>query len=495
MAGCASVTTADAHSVITNDPDAPVTRNPFEIHTKEWVMFNELPKEEQARLYQALLDSVNKAHAKIIRSNNDITVRGFLHNQLLWGRGRKRKFTEHIGDFKADRSITTLLTDNAAVTKVDSESTNRNIRHCFAIIIKDVLHMYRNYYLKDPNGERCLFHRITNSPIGHNHEHEKCRRLGLKLSELVKFKNIDKVNKTLLKTAVEYVMVEANKRVLHRGSAGIHKKLSEEGSYELQPTDITIILTEPGCDDQLLHRDLSFDMHQKTKIGDKLALYVMLVNIYNNRFVRVIGCTHGKGMRNIRTMHGAERAVDNIVLSPGDILAMHPFLIHSGGSNTSNEPSIALFTNVTTKDKAQTFKQTFDIVDGKLKRSVEKDGKFYVDFSSIRGAGLGLFTRAALKGGEKVYYGGDIFTGNKPPAFDTEKESYIMLKKDCYLRCDRTTSVGNKLAYYINHGATQKDRNGKLKIDKRNQTAHIEITKRVAPFDEILTCYGSDFWK
>mmetsp|Transcript_45092 Transcript_45092/g.75207 ORF Transcript_45092/g.75207 Transcript_45092/m.75207 type:complete len:268 (-) Transcript_45092:97-900(-) len=225
---------------------------------------------------------------------------------------------------------------------------------------------------------------------------------------------------------VKFVVGEANKKILKNPSTGMCKHKRPDGEYELQPTDITIILSEPGCEDQLLHRDFGRDMMGNFTQNSALSLYPLLLSIFNTRFVRVIDSTHNEEGRGTETI--SDKDAKLIALTPGDIFAMHPFLIHSGASNLSEDPSIALFTIVTTKDKARTMNQTFDIVDSKLDESVERDGKYYLDYSSVEGAGLGLYTRALLSDEDRVKFNGVLFKGIVPD-HDDSKEFYLELSE------------------------------------------------------------------
>eukprot|EP00466_Bigelowiella_natans_P009252 jgi/Bigna1/137252/aug1.38_g11960 len=237
--------------------------------------------------------------------------------------------------------------------------------------------------------------------------------------------------------------------MLKNPSTGSCKAKRPDGECELQPADVTITLSEPGCEEQLLHRDFGRDVMDNFTQNGALSLFPLLVSMSNTRHVRVIDSAHNEEGRKMEKV--TDKGAKLIALTPGDTLAMHPFLTRSGGSNLSKDPSTALFTIVTAKDKARTSTQTLDVVGARLDVSVERDGKHCIDHSSISGAGLGLHTRALLshKNNDKLGFRGTLFEGSVP-THDKSEEFCVKFSEGQRLHCTMRTSDQN-LASFCNH--------------------------------------------
>eukprot|EP00466_Bigelowiella_natans_P009253 jgi/Bigna1/75975/fgenesh1_pg.38_\ len=107
-----------------------------------------LPRDEQKKLDETLLNNTPSAHKKVMRNHCNVVRTGCLHKTTLGDKGRKRKTMEVNCDDKKDN-------DNA-------------IRDSIARTKTTVLKLHNDHCKKNPNGPKAPFHHTTNNASLHN---------------------------------------------------------------------------------------------------------------------------------------------------------------------------------------------------------------------------------------------------------------------------------------------------------------------------------------
>lgn len=115
---------------------------------------------------------------------------------------------------------------------------------------------------------------------------------------------------------------------------------------------------------------------------------------------------------------------------------------------------------------------------------------FEIRTSTIKGAGLGLFSSEIISTEDTIgYYTGEILTENQ--VYDPERPFSAYLLWVC--RTHIIVGEGPKANYtrYINHGS---EPNAFLVVSSRWKTARFEALRRIEPGEEIFFNYGEDYW-
>ena len=116
---------------------------------------------------------------------------------------------------------------------------------------------------------------------------------------------------------------------------------------------------------------------------------------------------------------------------------------------------------------------------------------FYVRNSTIRGAGLGLFSKVHIMIEETIgYYTGEIITWDELHAGRFSGSDYIMALTNKLL----IVGEGPKANYtrYINHSSNP---NAFLIVSTRWKTARFEAIREILPGQEVFFNYGEEYWE
>lgn len=119
----------------------------------------------------------------------------------------------------------------------------------------------------------------------------------------------------------------------------------------------------------------------------------------------------------------------------------------------------------------------------------EKD--FEIRTSSIKGAGLGLFTKVPIAAEDTIgYYTGEVI--GEQAFHDPERPFSAYVLWVC--RTHIIIGEGPKANYtrFINHSSTP---NAFLIVSTRWKTARFEALREIAPGEEIFFHYGEDYWE
>ncbi len=116
---------------------------------------------------------------------------------------------------------------------------------------------------------------------------------------------------------------------------------------------------------------------------------------------------------------------------------------------------------------------------------------FQVRNSTIRGAGLGLFSKVHIRIEETIgYYTGEIITFDELQAGRFSGSDYIMALTSKLL----IVGEGPRANYtrYINHSNSP---NAFLIISTRWKTARFEAIREIFPGQEVFFNYGEEYWE
>mmetsp|Transcript_45215 Transcript_45215/g.75403 ORF Transcript_45215/g.75403 Transcript_45215/m.75403 type:complete len:411 (+) Transcript_45215:125-1357(+) len=244
-----------------------------------------------------------------------------------------------------------------------------------------------------------FFERVTNSPVDSGIILPGDRYL-LSLDKFIDNfgGSAMEINKTGFIRDVKDVLTRASNHVTEKVRFIVKEKNRSTGEFEMIPTKHMVLLSEPMCPDQLLHRDFSSEIAKHTMFGNKASVYIMMLAL-TRRCIRVCEGSHLHSDSN-EEYEFDEECSDNVSkvigLHKGCVAVMHPHLVHSGASNLTSSISVCLLTYVVMKDKVDKIKESFDVVDQRLSDVIKENGPLYVGHSSIVES-TGLFARMELK--------------------------------------------------------------------------------------------------
>lgn len=246
-------------------------------------------------------------------------------------------------------------------------------------VLEDVVKLYKDMKEHPSDITKQYFERVTNSPIEPVMNIPVGCRYILSLERFQKIRGRLPVTKTkfeeniekLLKLVSDYTTANAKKMCTF--------KQANKVDYELIPIKHMILLSEPGCKEQLLHRDFSSDVLKHAVFANKQSLYILMYAL-TPRSIRCYDeshkeCDAHKDCKICNCQYDAEdKSCNPIGLLKGTAVVMHPWLVHSGGSNNSSSISVCLLCYVVLKDKADKVHERFEVVDQKLTECIAQHG-------------------------------------------------------------------------------------------------------------------------
>jgi uncharacterized protein len=116
---------------------------------------------------------------------------------------------------------------------------------------------------------------------------------------------------------------------------------------------------------------------------------------------------------------------------------------------------------------------------------------FDIQPSTIRGAGLGLFSRVTIRAGDTIgQYTGKVITDRQTYSPKYRDSLYVLwVCKDCNIVGEGPLANHTR---YINHAAKP---NARIVTSTRWKKARIEAIKRIPPGQEVFIDYGPDYWE
>ncbi len=119
-----------------------------------------------------------------------------------------------------------------------------------------------------------------------------------------------------------------------------------------------------------------------------------------------------------------------------------------------------------------------------------EDDRFCIKKSTIRAAGVGVFSKVRLGEGEIVgYYTGKMYTSRDAPL----KSLYLVyVSKDLYID-GKGADAG--FVSFIQHSGDKESQNASLRTSPRWGWARVETKRAIAPGEELFFNYGDEYWE
>mmetsp|Transcript_36759 Transcript_36759/g.58924 ORF Transcript_36759/g.58924 Transcript_36759/m.58924 type:complete len:318 (-) Transcript_36759:353-1306(-) len=278
------------------------------------------------------------------------------------------------------RSTKTLEHDGYSVFRMEFKKRKRGEDDAFiqtlAKITKILEYVDTLYKDQKENGNDITkqhFERVTNSPIEPVTNIPEGYRHILSLDRLKSLKGLP-AGKSIFVNNVTSVVKNVSNYTTKTVNGALNAKQPNGLEYELIPIKHMIISSEPNCKEQLFHRDFSRDVLEHAVFNKKCSLYILMFAL-TPRYIRC--CDESHKLRNSYEDKKGDQEDDSfttIGLLKGTAVVMHPWLIHSGGSNDSSCNSVCLLSYVVMRDKADKIHERFEVFDKKLTTCIAQHG-------------------------------------------------------------------------------------------------------------------------